>query len=196
MLQASDDELSLAQASRLGDKAAFATLVMRHQGHLRAYTGGYVRDKVMVDDLCQEAFLQAFRDLKAWRQDGPFIVWLMGIARHRVLDYLRSEQRLRALRTQGDQLELVLSSLRAQSVEGDAPDLLGRERQMRALRECVGQLPPRSAELVKKHYFAAQSASEIAVEAGRGASSVRMMLLRAREALRTCIERRMVAESE
>lgn len=196
MVSASSDESALVEASRLGDKDAFTTLVMRHQGYLRAYAGGFVRDKVMVDDLCQESFLQAFRDLKSWRQDGPFIVWLLGIARHRVLDYPRSEQRARARQTQSDLLEHVLIDLRAQAVDDDADDLIAHERQMRALRSCVDALPIRNSALIKDHYFAAQTANEIAAKAGKGPSAVRMMLLRTRETLRECIESRMLAESK
>jgi RNA polymerase sigma factor (sigma-70 family) len=168
------DELAIIEASRTGDAGAFTSLVMRHQGRVRSYVGGYLRDSLMVDDLCQDVFLQAFRDLASYRYDAPFRGWLLAIARHRVLDHLRGELRRQELQgPRGDELQMVLLSWRLAAVEEDATLLPDRDRELAALQRCLKELPGPTARIVSAHYFA---------------------LLRDRGALRACIEKRMTAE--
>jgi RNA polymerase sigma-70 factor (ECF subfamily) len=63
------------------DRHAFAELVRRHQSAVRAclrkLTTG---DAALADDLAQETFVLAWRNLKSFRQDARFSTWLYRIA--------------------------------------------------------------------------------------------------------------------
>ncbi len=63
------------------DRHAFAELVKRHQSSVRAclrkLTAGNV---ALADDLAQETFIQAWRNLKSFRQEARFSTWLYRIA--------------------------------------------------------------------------------------------------------------------
>ena len=63
------------------DRHAFAELVKRHQSSIRAclrkLTSG---NAALSDDLAQETFIQAWRNLKSFRQDARFSTWLYRIA--------------------------------------------------------------------------------------------------------------------
>ena len=63
------------------DRHAFSELVRRHQSAVRAtlrkLAGG---NAALADDLAQEAFLLAYRNLKSFRQDAKFSTWLYRIA--------------------------------------------------------------------------------------------------------------------
>jgi len=63
------------------DRHAFTELVKRHQSAVRAclrkLTAG---DHALADDLAQETFVQAWRNLKAFRQEARFSTWLYRIA--------------------------------------------------------------------------------------------------------------------
>jgi RNA polymerase sigma-70 factor (ECF subfamily) len=63
------------------DRHAFSELVRRHQSSVRAtlrkLAGG---NAALADDLAQEAFLLAYRNLKSFRQDAKFSTWLYRIA--------------------------------------------------------------------------------------------------------------------
>ena len=63
------------------DRHAFGELVRRHQsavrGFLRRLTGGR---HALADDLAQETFLAAYRDLAQFRGGSEFSTWLLGIA--------------------------------------------------------------------------------------------------------------------
>jgi RNA polymerase sigma-70 factor (ECF subfamily) len=63
------------------DRHAFGELVRRHQSTVRAclrkLTNG---NAALADDLAQETFLLAYRNLKSFRQEAKFSTWLYRIA--------------------------------------------------------------------------------------------------------------------
>jgi RNA polymerase sigma-70 factor (ECF subfamily) len=63
------------------DRHAFAELVKRHQSSVRAclrkLTAG---NQALADDLAQDTFVLAWRNLKAFRQEARFSTWLYRIA--------------------------------------------------------------------------------------------------------------------
>ncbi|HTS22607.1 MAG TPA: sigma-70 family RNA polymerase sigma factor [Casimicrobiaceae bacterium] len=63
------------------DRHAFGELVRRHQSAVRAslrrLTGG---NHALADDLAQETFLLAYRNLRSFRQEAKFSTWLYRIA--------------------------------------------------------------------------------------------------------------------
>jgi RNA polymerase sigma-70 factor (ECF subfamily) len=63
------------------DRHAFGELVRRHQSAVRAtlrrLTGG---NHALADDLSQETFLLAYRNLRSFRQEAKFSTWLYRIA--------------------------------------------------------------------------------------------------------------------
>jgi RNA polymerase sigma-70 factor (ECF subfamily) len=63
------------------DHHAFATLVRRHQGSVRAFLLRLCcGDRALADDLAQEAFLHAYRRIQSYRSEGGFASWLLAIA--------------------------------------------------------------------------------------------------------------------
>jgi RNA polymerase sigma-70 factor (ECF subfamily) len=76
----SDGEL-IARVVVQDDRHAFSELVRRHQSPVRAtlrrLTAG---DHALADDLAQETFLLAYRNLKSFRQEARFSTWLYRIA--------------------------------------------------------------------------------------------------------------------
>src|SRR5512140_3142808 len=63
------------------DRHAFSELVRRHQSLVRAMlrrlTAG---NHALADDLAQETFLLAYRNLRSFRQEAKFSTWLYRIA--------------------------------------------------------------------------------------------------------------------
>lgn len=64
-------------------------LVRLHQAGVRAFVHGMLGDRVLAEDVAQEAFLRAWRGLGAFRGDAAFSTWLYTIARRAALDEVR-----------------------------------------------------------------------------------------------------------
>jgi RNA polymerase sigma-70 factor (ECF subfamily) len=75
------DAALIARVVVSDDRHAFGELVRRHQSAVRAtlrkLTGG---NGALADDLAQETFLLAYRNLKSFRQEARFSTWLYRIA--------------------------------------------------------------------------------------------------------------------
>jgi RNA polymerase sigma-70 factor (ECF subfamily) len=171
---------------RPGKADAFGEILRLHQGRVRAYLRRYVFDADMADDLAQETFLAAYRTLPGRNPAAPLDLWLLGIARNRVLSYLRDESRRR------ERLRAALAAWSAERVEKAGAE---KEGEVAALRECLRTLPPASAGIVSDHYERRLSSAEIARRAGKNEGAVRMTLLRVREALKNCVRIRLAGSA-
>lgn len=188
-----DDELKWIEEARAGSLDAFSKLVLLHQGRVRGYVGRHVRQVDVADDLAQEVFLDAFRSLRNYRGEVALSQWLYGVARNCVLEHLRSEgrRRLREARSLGAHL----LGGRLQRVEENQSSAEEKEREISALQQCMKVLPPDSARLLEEFYFDQSSAVEMAQRRQWKDSRIRKALLRIRQALRECMDRRLAPEA-
>ena len=182
-------EAALLSAAQGGSTSAFTALVESYQARVRGYLARWVRDPATVDDLAQEVFLAAWRGLTGFDGAVPIGAWFSGIARNQALTHLRGEQRRRA--RSGDLLDATLHDWRLKALESDGERLALRLSEVEALRACLDSLVPHQRTLVEAHYLAGRSCHEIAQERAQEDGTVRMAMLRIRQSLRTCLERRL-----
>lgn len=182
-------EAALLDAARAGSTSAFTGLVEAYQARVRGYLARWVRDPATVDDLAQEVFLAAWRGLSGFDGVVPIGAWFAGIARNQALMHLRAEGRKQARR--GDVLDAALQDWRLKALEADGDRLAIRLGEVEALRACLDGLAPHQRALVEAHYVAGRTCHDIALERAQDDGAVRMAMLRIRQSLRTCLERRL-----
>lgn len=72
------------------DSAAFSLLVVRYQRRSRRLIARVVREVDLVEDIAQEIFIRAYRDLHQFQGESQFYTWLYRIvintAKRRVLN--------------------------------------------------------------------------------------------------------------
>jgi RNA polymerase sigma-70 factor (ECF subfamily) len=73
-------DAELLKRWRTGDVAAFAVLVRRWQQPIARFLAHVVGKPDLVNDLCQEVFLRAFRAGGRYQEWGTFSAWLYRIA--------------------------------------------------------------------------------------------------------------------
>ena len=76
------DDKSLVVAALAGSQKAFSKLVARHQNRVYATAVAVLADFELAQDVAQEAFLCAFRDLYKLQDPERFGAWVSGIARY------------------------------------------------------------------------------------------------------------------
>jgi RNA polymerase sigma factor (sigma-70 family) len=88
------DAALVERAVRDADTRAFERLVRRHQGFVRAQLRRLLgHDAALADDLAQETFVLAWRNLAQFRGDARFATWLYRIAHNCFLQSLRRQGR-------------------------------------------------------------------------------------------------------
>lgn len=75
-------DAELLEASRRGEHAAFGELVGRYQHVVSAVSYSRTRDHALGEDVAQETFLAAWRQLHQLREPSRLRSWLCGIARN------------------------------------------------------------------------------------------------------------------
>nr|WP_315472776.1 RNA polymerase sigma factor [uncultured Undibacterium sp.] len=89
------DAALIARVLASEDRAAFAHLMRRHQGLVRAQLRRLCKgDQAWADDLSQECFLLAWRKLDQFRHDSRFSTWLYKIAYSCFLQAKRSRSEM------------------------------------------------------------------------------------------------------
>ncbi len=82
------DDATLVGAARRGDRAAFGLLYERFVRIVHGILLSRVSSRD-AEDLVQDVFLAALRQLHALRDDAAFPAWLLSIARNRASDHYR-----------------------------------------------------------------------------------------------------------
>jgi RNA polymerase sigma-70 factor (ECF subfamily) len=88
-----DEEQVWIHKSQHGDHEAFAALIRRHQRMIHALTYRMTGSLADADDLAQETFIHAFRQLGGYRAEARFSSWLYRIAVNLCLNWRKSRER-------------------------------------------------------------------------------------------------------
>jgi RNA polymerase sigma-70 factor (ECF subfamily) len=128
-----DQERDWVRRASAGDRDAFAALVDRYWGPVRAWLAGLTGRVHLAEDLTQEAFLKAWVALPRLAAADTFRVWLFRIARN---EYLAAARRLRPTGEVPDTPD---------SAPDPATVAIEREESA-ALRSAIGKLPDQYRE--------------------------------------------------
>ncbi|MCU1365462.1 MAG: sigC [Ilumatobacteraceae bacterium] len=93
-----DTLLSYARAAQHGDDLALGHLVRATQAVVWRFCCN-LSSRQEADDLTQEVYIRATRNLGQYRGDAPVVSWLLSIARHVCADQIRRNQRRSRLAT-------------------------------------------------------------------------------------------------
>ena len=138
------------------------------------------------EDVVQRIAQELARRFDEYDSSRPFVGWALWIAKSRVIDFYRTQDRTRVVFS---------DELLGQLADTIANQADGRSNRREALEACLEELPPKSRRLLDLRYVEELSASEMAREIGSSSGSVRVLLSRVRTVLASCIERRLAMEN-
>jgi len=75
-----------------GDQSGFAELYERHKNRVFGFLLRMTGDREIAEDLMQETFLAAHRNIDQFDKSRVFLSWLFGIAHKRTIDYFRHQR--------------------------------------------------------------------------------------------------------
>ena len=167
-----------------GEHGEVVRLLMEHRGSLFAFILAVVRDYDAAEDVLQEVSVAVCEASDQFRVGTNFGAWAREIARRRILANNRAGARFPASMTDEDLRRLEAGFEKADS-QASVKQRIG------ALRRCLDTLTDASRRILQLRFAGRFSHLEIAEQVDRKPESVRKAIYRARQALRTCIERRL-----
>ena len=78
---------------RRGDDEAFRLIFERYSRPILSFIFDMVGERSLAEDLAQETFVRAYRNLSALREEARFSTWLFGIAKNVARESLRTRHR-------------------------------------------------------------------------------------------------------
>lgn len=169
-----------------GDTSLFEILMRRYNQRLFRVARGILADDAEAEDVMQEAYVRAFRELAHFRGEARFSTWLTRIACHEALARARKRRRLVPI------------------PGGEPPDppsgTPGPERELQnrelhtVLQEAVEVLPDPLRAVFCLREIEDLSTEETADALGLTAENVRVRLHRAKRSLRHTLDQRIGRE--
>lgn len=174
---------TLIEQLRQGDRAAFAAVIERHQRAVFGYLRARLLQSTDAEDMTQEVFLRFY--LSQARFDSTALVrpWLLGIARNLLREHVKGMKRRKEVMWTELCLELE-SVMPPDALWSDDEDL------MKHLPICMDGLGPSAREAIELQYRGERKLADIGKHLHRSEGAVKLLLHRARQALKDCLERR------
>lgn len=179
--EVSPDAMLVARILRK-DVAAFEQLYQRHSRIVYSLVLRILQQAGTAEEVVQDVFLQLWRNAARYDESrGPFVPWLLTLARNRALDQLRLKSERQ--RRREDQTE----DLPAITIAPDYEKRLDEKRRAERVRALMGELNPQQKRAIELAYFQGLSHTEIAEALkeplGTVKSWIRNGLLRLKEGL-------------
>jgi len=155
-----------------GRPQAFGVLVDKYKAGIYAFAYAELRDFQDAQDMTQEVFLQAYRDLRSLRRRESFAFWLYRIAYRRCVQWFRA----RSKRVDRDFVE----DQDPRAIDNLSLDFYRDGQRDESVREALDSLSETYREVLMLHYFGGMTIKDIASALGVSPGAIGMRLSRAR----------------
>ena len=174
----SDDESKLIEQSLSGDPEAYAALVSQHQKMIRAMTFRMTGSLDDAEELAQDAFLRAYRQLHSFDGDSKFSTWLCKIAINLSLDWRRRESRRDDIHS-----KWAADAISENDPGGGFPDELSRR-----VQDALNRLPAKQCAAIVLTIYENQSHAEAAKILGCTEATISWRVFAARQKLKRLLK--------
>ena len=183
-MDATEGAAVLARA-RQGDSEAFRALVERHSRSVFRLAYRMTGNEQDAEDVVQESFLRAYRQLGRFESRANFGTWLYRITANCSVDLMRAKQSRHDM-TRGESLD---EAVNLPSSKSPDPERLAEsgEIQRRVAAALDGLSPLERAAFTLRHYEG-RSIDEISRTLGLGTSAAKHSVFRAVKKLRVALE--------
>jgi RNA polymerase sigma-70 factor, ECF subfamily len=179
-----DPDQDILDRIHVGDLDLVIRMMMDRYGEaVFRFCCSRLRNDAAAEDVNQNIFIQAHRDLCSFAGRSTLRAWLFAIARHRVLDALKGNK----ISANSDPID-EWHSLSIADQRPDASERIDDIRLVNALRECLETLPEPILSSVLLRYQQGLSFEEMAQMNGDKPGTLRARVARALPRLRRCIE--------
>lgn len=149
---------------------------------LRSYVLAACGSRSDSDDILQNVWRVLWEKIEQYDESRPLRAWAMGVARLEVLKWRQWKARRRECLSE-DAVRLL------EDTAMETGDELDRRAEF--VEPCLREAPEMWRRVLFHKYYDQLPVHEVAARLARSVSAIEMMLVRARRAIRQCVERKM-----
>lgn len=172
---------------RQGQEAALTALYDRHAGHVYAVAIRILGDRELAEEVVQDTFLNCWNRVETYQPArGRIGAWLIGVARNRAIDILRSrpnQARRREMATFPDTIQTAAAEATDQVVLRDV------------VSAALAKLPLEQRQVIELAYYGGLTQAEISQQLGAPLGTIKTRTRTAMERLRSVLHPLFSAES-
>jgi len=185
------EELSdndLVEIIRKKNQERYSEIVDRYQKKLFVYIYRLIGNREEAEDLLQDVFVKAYKNLNSYDTSRKFSSWIYRIAHNESVNYIKRKSLKKFI-----SWETIVSTkdkLDSSSEEEGADKAWIRKEVSKEVNEAIGKLPFKYKQVLTLRYYSDQSYEEIAEILGRPVNTVGTLINRAKKKLAEEIKRR------
>jgi len=184
-----DTDADLVARLQRGDDSAFEAIVRTHSGRLLSVARRFLGNNEDAQDAVQDAFIRAYKAIHTFEARAQLHTWLHRILVNTALMKLR-ERRRRPTESIEDLLPNYSTDGHQAVKSRDWSDaVLERKETAAIVREAIAMLPDQYREVLVLRDIEEKDTAEAAELLGTTSNVVKVRLHRARQALRTLLDR-------
>ena len=171
--------------ARQGDSEAFQALVERHSRSVFRLAYRMTGNEQDAEDVVQESFLRAYRQLGRFESRANFGTWLYRIVSNCSVDLMRSRQ-ARHDQVRGDSLDE--SSMKLPAADLPGPERMAQSAEIeRRVQAALRELSPLERAAFTLRHYEGRSIEEICAALNLGTSAAKHSVFRAVKKLRVAL---------
>ncbi len=182
------DAVAVARV-RSGDSDAFRLLVERHSRNVFRLAFRMTGNENDAEDIVQETFLKAFKQLNRYESRSSFGTWLYRIAANCSLDLIRSRKHRQEVTAAPAGEDNETNPISLVAATGPTPDRLAVSRQVQEhVERAMGELSQQERTAFVLRHFEGMSIEQISGILGVGGNAAKHSIFRAVQKLRKALE--------
>ena len=168
-----------------------------------------LRDQAQAEDVVQEALLAALHNVKEFAGRSALKTWIFAILKNKIIDLIRQQVRttnVSAFSAEEESLDQAFESLFKRNAHwaasarptawGDPEETLRQQRFWAVFDVCLKHLPENTARVFMMREFLEIETTEVCRELSLTTSNCNVILHRARNGLRRCLEKNWFSAGE
>lgn len=180
-MESNQYEAKLIEKAKDGSQEAFESLMKQHLPIVYRYTARLTGDQHLAEELSQETFIRAWKNIGRFETGKPIKPWLMRIARNCAFDSLRKKKTV-AFSSLSEPEQYRLENIPTENLS--PTELMEKKEKKELVKNILDRLSGDEREVLVLHYLEELTVPEIAQILKKPEETVRTRLRRARASFR------------
>jgi len=176
------DEKELVSMAASGDQNAFLKLFERYIDQIYTYILTFIPKPQDAEDICQETFHKAFKNISYYQDDWAFSTWLYKIARNTAIDHYRKNS-LTPYQSIDENREDASVLIEPSDIMPSPEEEMINQQTIELLIKAIKELDAKYRKVAELRFIHDYAYEEIARELNLPLNTVRTQIKRARKLL-------------